>query len=64
NPASLAVSAKVGYVANGTSRWSRRGEQAAMTQLLLTPEALRRGPQPLEVEGVEAFRRSIGLGTD
>jgi RimJ/RimL family protein N-acetyltransferase len=61
NPASLTVSAKVGYVANGTVRYSRRGEQAGMTQLLLTPEAFRRGPQALEVEGVAAFRRSIGL---
>jgi RimJ/RimL family protein N-acetyltransferase len=64
NAASLAVSAKVGYVANGTARWSRRGELAEMTQLLLTPEAFRRGPQPLEVEGVAAFRRSIGLDAD
>ena len=61
NPASLTVSAKVGYVANGTFRYSRRGEQADMTQLLLTPEAFRRGPHALQVEGVEAFRRSIGL---
>jgi RimJ/RimL family protein N-acetyltransferase len=61
NPASLRVSAKVGYVANGTERRSRRGEPAEMTNLVLTPEAFRRGPWPLEVEGVEAFRRSIGL---
>lgn len=64
NPASLRVSAKVGYVANGTVRYSRRGGQAEMAQLLLTPEAFRRGPQDLEVEGVEAFRRSIGLDAD
>ena len=61
NPASLTVSAKVGYVANGTVRYSRRGEQADMTQLLLTPDAFRRGPQVLDVEGLGAFRRSIGL---
>ena len=35
-----------------------------MTQLLLTPEAFRRGPQTLQVEGVEAFRRSIGLDAE
>lgn len=64
NAASLTVSAKVGYVANGTVRYSRRGEPAEMTQLLLTPEAFRRGPQTLEVEGVAAFRRSIGLDAD
>lgn len=64
NPASLTVSAKVGYVANGTVRHSRRGEQAHMTQLLLTPGAFRRGPHTLEVEGLLAFRRSIGLDAD
>jgi RimJ/RimL family protein N-acetyltransferase len=64
NPASLAVSAKVGYVAHGTARYSRRGELADMTQLVLTPEAFRRGPQVLEVEGVAAFRRSIGLDSE
>ena len=64
NPASLTVSAKVGYVANGTVRHSRRGEPAEMTQLVLTPEAFRRGPQDLEVDGVEAFRRSIGLDAE
>ncbi|HXH77847.1 GNAT family protein [Nocardioides sp.] len=61
NAASLTVSAKVGYVANGTVRHERRGEQAILTQLLLTPDAFRRGPHALEVEGVEAFRRSVGL---
>ncbi|MCW2835063.1 MAG: family acetyltransferase [Nocardioides sp.] len=61
NPASLTVSAKVGHVANGTRRLERRGEQAEMTQLVLTPAAFRRGPQALEVEGVDAFRRLIGL---
>ena len=64
NPASLTVSAKVGYVPNGTLRHSRRGERAEMTQLVLTPEAFRRGPQALEVEGVEAFRGSIGLDAE
>jgi RimJ/RimL family protein N-acetyltransferase len=64
NQASLRVSAKVGYVAHGTVRYSRRGEPADMTQLVLTPEAFRRGPQELEVEGVAAFRRSIGLDSE
>lgn len=61
NPASRTVSAKVGYVPNGSVRYSRRGELAEMTQLLLTPQAFRRGPRSIEVEGVSAFRRSIGL---
>jgi RimJ/RimL family protein N-acetyltransferase len=64
NPASLTVSAKVGYVANGTVRLERRGERADLTQLLLTPQAFRRGPHPLQVEGVPAFRESIGLYAD
>ena len=64
NPASRTVSAKVGYVANGTVRHERRGKQAEMIQLRLTPEAFRRGPHTLTVEGVTAFRRSIGLDAD
>ena len=51
NPASLTVSAKVGYVANGTVRYERRGELADMTQLLLTPDAFRRGPQAARGRG-------------
>lgn len=64
NLASLTVSAKVGHVANGTVRHVRRGELAHQTRLLLTPEAFRRGPHHLQVDGVTAFRRSIGLDTD
>ena len=62
NPASLAVSKKVGYVENGRIRRERRaGEAATTVELLLTPEAFVRGEHALEVSGVEAFRRSIGL---
>ena len=64
NPASLTLSAKVGYVANGTVRHRRRAEQAEMAMLVLTPEAFRRGPHALEVEGVQAFRHSIGLSSE
>ena len=65
NPASLAVSRKVGYVENGRTRRERRpGEVATTIELVLTPEAFVRGPHPLEVSGVEAFRRSIGLDSD
>lgn len=63
NPASLRVSDKVGYVPNGSVRRERRGAPADHTDLLLTPRAFRRGPHMLEVEGLEAFRRSIGLDT-
>ncbi|MGH3334241.1 MAG: GNAT family N-acetyltransferase [Nocardioides sp.] len=62
NPASLAVSRKVGYRENGVRRLKRReGELATNLGLVLTPVDLVRGQHPLEVEGLAAFRRSIGL---
>lgn len=62
NPASLAVSRKVGYRPGGTRRLQRRtGELAINQQLVLTPGDLVRAPYPLEVEGLAAFRRSVGL---
>ncbi|NUU06414.1 GNAT family protein [Leifsonia sp. C5G2] len=60
NPASLAVSRKVGYRPDGTARLARRGEPAVNQRLRLTPDELVRG-EPIEVTGVEAFRRFIGL---
>ena len=65
NPASLAVSRKVGYVENGRRRLQRRdGELAVEQQLVLTRERLVRGPHELEVDGVAAFRRSVGLDAE
>ena len=62
NPASLAVSRKVGYRDNGVRRLKRReGELATNLGLVLRPEDLVRGEHPLEVDGAAAFRRSIGL---
>ena len=62
NPASLAVSRKVGYRENGHVRRERRpGELASTVELVLTPEDLVRGEHPVEVEGLAAFRASIGL---
>jgi RimJ/RimL family protein N-acetyltransferase len=62
NPASLAVSHKVGYVANGQRRLQRRpGELALNLGLVLTPDTFVRGPHPLKVEGLGAFRAAIGL---
>jgi RimJ/RimL family protein N-acetyltransferase len=63
NPASLAVSRKLGYRPNGVRRLERRGELALNQALVLTPEDLVRGPHPLRVEGLEALRSSIGLDT-
>ena len=62
NPASLAVSRKVGYVDNGTFREQRRpGELAWSRKLLLTPERYVRAAHRLDVEGVAALRAAIGL---
>jgi len=65
NPASLAVSNKVGYVDNGVERRQRReGELAVLRRLVLTVDAFVRGPDPVRVEGVEGLRRAIGLYRD
>lgn len=62
NPASMAVSRKVGYRPNGTRVLQRRvGERAELHDLVLSPDDLVRGPHPLQVTGVEALRRAIGL---
>jgi RimJ/RimL family protein N-acetyltransferase len=60
NPASLAVSRKVGYRTNGEQRLARRGEPAVNQLLVLSPEDFVRG-EPISVTGVDAFRRFIGL---
>jgi RimJ/RimL family protein N-acetyltransferase len=65
NPASLGVSRKVGYRENGVHRVERRpGELAVVQDLLLGPGNLVHSEHPLEVDGVEAFRRLIGLDHD
>ena len=65
NPASLAVSRKVGYVDNGVERRQRReGELAVLRRLVLTVDAFVPGPDPVRVEGVEGLRRAIGLDRD
>ena len=62
NPSSLAVSRKVGYRDNGVRRHKRReGELALNQRLVLTPDHFVRGPHDVEVEGLAAFRRSIGV---
>lgn len=61
NPASLAVSRKVGYRPNGVLRLKRRdGEMARNQKLVLTPADLVRG-EPVEVEGAADLRRFLGL---
>lgn len=63
NPASLAVSKKAGYSSHGWRRVARQGRQATIQGLVLDPGSLIRYEHPLAVEGLEAFRRSIGLDT-
>jgi RimJ/RimL family protein N-acetyltransferase len=64
NPASLAVSRKAGYTDNGVDRVSRLGKPAVMQRVVLEPANLIRYKHDLTVEGLPAFRKSIGLDTD
>lgn len=62
NPASLAVSRKIGYRPNGTRRRQRRqGELATEQVLTLAAGDLVRPPYPVVVEGGAALRKAIGL---
>ncbi len=62
NPASLAVSRKVGYVTDGRQRVKRRDSELAISQrLVLRPEDLVRNPYDLEVTGVGPLRAFLGL---
>jgi RimJ/RimL family protein N-acetyltransferase len=62
NPASNAVSDKVGYQRNGRERRQRRpGEPAVVQRFRIEPQDLDRSGVELEVAGVVAFRRFIGL---
>jgi RimJ/RimL family protein N-acetyltransferase len=64
NPASLAVSKKTGYVENGWRRVERLGKPATIRELVLEPASLIRYEHRLVVDGLAAFRRSIGLDAD
>ena len=61
NPASRAVSRKVGYTENGWHRVERLGKPATLVGLLLTRESFVRFEHELTVHGLPEFRRSIGL---
>lgn len=62
NPASHAVSRKVGYRPNGTTIEKRRdGEAAVLEHLVLAPDDLVRPPHPVRVEGLGPLRAFIGL---
>ena len=55
NPASLAVSRKVGYRAAGEERLSRAGELGINVHLVLRPEELVRPAFDVRVSGAEEF---------
>ncbi len=62
NPASLAVSRKLGYQPNGVRRLKRREDELALNQaLVLTPETFVRGAHEVEVNGLPALRSFMGL---
>ena len=60
NPASLAVSRKVGYRVNGERRLARKGAVATNILLVLTREDLVRPPYDVGVAGVDAFLEQVG----
>ena len=61
NPASLAVSRKLGYSPNGDAVLQRRpGEAALERRLLVTPATFRRPPWAVQVAGLDACRATFG----
>lgn len=64
NPASLAVSRKVGYADNGTAVVSRLDKPATLRRVILEPGNLARYPHEPVTEGVPQFRESIGLSAN
>jgi RimJ/RimL family protein N-acetyltransferase len=64
NPASLAVSRRLGYRPDGTDTRVRRGEPAEQVRLLLTAAgfAAHRPAWPLEVDGLDGCRGLLGAG--
>ena len=62
NPASLWVSEKLGYVADGTATQVRRGQAVVEQRVLLTPERFVRPGWALEVSGLDGCRDQLGAG--
>jgi|GEM_PF-3309176 RimJ/RimL family protein N-acetyltransferase len=61
NPASRAVSRKVGYRPNGTQRLARRGGIGVIERLLLLPEDFVRGDVRVTVTGAQQLRTFLGV---
>lgn len=62
NPASLAVSYRMGYVDNGLSRTNTPSGPAELQHVRLTREAWREGGRTAEVSGVESCLPWFGIG--
>ncbi len=61
NPASQRVSEKTGYERFDVAPVDRLGEPVDEVRFRLRPEQLNRPAEPITYQGVEAFRRFIGL---
>lgn len=61
NPASNAVSRKLGYQRNGAVRHARGGEIAVNQKWVLTPDTFVRGDEPITSTGAEPLRRFLNL---
>ncbi len=61
NSASMAVSRKVGYQHNGDTRENRRDGELAVCRLVLRPDNFVCSGYAVEVEGLPAARRVLGL---
>lgn len=61
NPRSLAVSRKAGYADNGSEPFNRMGKPATLRRVAVRPGGLVRYRYPLRVQGLPAFRASVGL---
>lgn len=61
NPASLAVSRKIGYLPNGDAVQQRRpGERAVEQRLVVTPSTFARPPWAVQVAGFDACKAAFG----
>ena len=60
NPASLRVSERLGYRADGASTWARRGVPATEIRLVLAAARFVRPDWTLEVTGLDGCRQLLG----
>ncbi|UZJ23647.1 GNAT family N-acetyltransferase [Rhodococcus antarcticus] len=61
NPASLRVSRKLGYAADGTNTQLRRGKAVVEQRVLLTPTSFVRPTWQMQVDGLDSCRHQLGV---